>query len=249
VALLHQKAQPVVNSLINKGLVEEDFRGRPYNPSQTSSSKFLVLMTDGQNTRFFHLNDGFRSGSSPFWLSTYAGRDIVSVRRASHNDFAWYYPPTKQIIFRSRPYGLNGAKDCFPTRRGNICSPQVSAANSYTKRLSYPAFWEKRYTLKFVRQFSWLGDPGRMVSNKVDSDGNGIMDMDQRLLDQCSAAKETGITIYTIEMETATSSYQVLNDCASMRNGKRLHFKVSGLSISSVFSKIAADINKLRLIE
>lgn len=247
--LLNHLAQPVVSGLITDGLVHSDFQGRPFNPNSTASSKFVVLMTDGQNTNHHHLFDGYRTGPSPFWLNTYNGRDIMSVYRASSNSYQWFYPATGETRWSDHPYGVNGQSDCFYSyRHGNRCTPNGLNAPYKTKRLDWSELWTKKYTWGFVKRFPWLDTPGRLISNRNDSDGNGTRDIDQRLLDQCSAAKNAGITIYTIEMETPNTATNAMQQCASVKSGQRLHFKVSGLDMSAVFNKIAEDINRLRLI-
>ncbi|MHA6267983.1 TadE/TadG family type IV pilus assembly protein [Aliiroseovarius sp. CAU 1755] len=251
-ALLHHKAQPVVTSLIADQVVHGDFAGRPFNPATTASSKFLVLMTDGQNTNHHHLFDGFRTGLSPFWLNTYNDRDIMSVYRESSDSYQWFYPSTGETVWRPKPYGFQGANDCFPSRNGNKCTPYRTPENSITEQLTYEEFWAKKYTWGFLQRFDWLGAPGRKISNSDDSDGDGTKDIDQRLLDQCKAAKDSGMTIYTIEMETPDTATDAMQKCASVKGGERLHYKITqgdnSVNLSQVFSKIAEDINKLRLV-
>ena len=47
--------------------------------------KVIVLMTDGENTRQYDLQDQYRSGPSPFWRNPSNGR--LSIYRASTNRF------------------------------------------------------------------------------------------------------------------------------------------------------------------
>ncbi|MCK8483881.1 Tad domain-containing protein [Aliiroseovarius sp. S2029] len=259
-ALLHHKAQPVVSALIDDGKVDAAFAGRPFNPATTSSSKFLVLMTDGQNTNHHHLFDGYRTGPSPFWLNTHENWDIMSVYKADTNKYMWFLPATGETRWEEHPYGKNGRSDCFWSNKHgrDYCTPTRSEFDSYTSQLTWQELWKENYTWGFVERFDWLlpankNAPGRLISNSNDSDGNGTRDIDQRLLDQCTAAKNAGITIYTIEMETPDTATDAMQKCASTKVGESgkpelLHYKVSALDIGKVFSKIAADINKLRLI-
>ncbi|WP_432449863.1 pilus assembly protein TadG-related protein [Aliiroseovarius marinus] len=255
--LLNHMAQPVISGLITDGLVHSDFSGRPFNPNSTASSKFVVLMTDGQNTNHHHLFDGYRTGPSPFWLNSYPKHEpwhqpwnIISVYRASHDDYTWFYPATGETkIKMDHPFGENGRADCFYSYyHGNKCTPTSVNLVERTRRLDWSTFWAHKYTWGFVQRFPWLGTPGRLISNGNDLDGNGTRDIDQRLLDQCDAAKNAGITIYTIEMETPNTATNAMQQCASVKGGQRLHYKVSGLDMSAVFNKIAEDINRLRLI-
>ena len=274
-ALLHHETQPVITDLIGDGIVHTDFAKRPYDPGKTASSKFLVLMTDGQNTNHHYLYDGYRTGPSPFWLNTYNGRDIASIRRnvtffqdgaeVTEPRYLWYYPATGEYNpsigsnpenWHEEPYGFEGKADCFPSSSGSRCTPfEADPADSHTSQLNWETFWKLKYTWGFVERFDWLlptdpgmeDAPGVKISNFEDSDNDGTMDIDRRLLDQCDAAKNAGITIYTIEMETPNTATDAMQSCASVKDNKRLHYKVSGLDIGAVFKKIAADINKLRL--
>ncbi|MCB1332425.1 MAG: VWA domain-containing protein [Roseivivax sp.] len=67
------------------------------------------------------------------------------------------------------------------------------------------------------------------------------------LLDRiCDAAKEDGITIWTVAFETDSNGSQVLEQCASSPSH---HFDASGAELSDVFYSIARSINQLRLVE
>lgn len=272
-ALLHQEAQPAITSLIGDGVVNSNFAGRPYNPATTSSSKFLVLMTDGQNTNHHYVYDGYRTGPSPFWLTMAPykdskGRDkereIMSVYRASTDQYQWFYyrgsRSTPRTEWHDKPFG-DDPNDCFGYPYDDVCATETGTSwweeprVAEPTRLSWQNFWKRDYVWGYVERFSWLGDPGRLISNSNNSDGDAanIGDIDERLRDQCTAAKNAGMTIYTIEMETSSSTdTSSLESCASVKGGKRLHYKVtkgdSSVNLSQVFSKIAADINKLRLI-
>ncbi|WP_371171037.1 pilus assembly protein TadG-related protein [Aliiroseovarius sp. 2305UL8-7] len=280
-AFLHHETEPVVRSLIGEGKVSGDFLGRPYDPGRTASSKFLVLMTDGQNTNHHHLYDGYRTGPSPFWLNTYNGRNIVSIRRnvvvikdgeeVIEPRYLWFYPSTGEYQpsinsnpknWNEEPYGYEGNRDCFSSYYGSRCTPDVPKQNSYTTHLDYETFWRLKYTWGFVERFDWLlptdpeldSAPGRLLANAnsvqyIDNNNvsHSVGQIDKRLLEQCDAAKNAGITIYTIEMDAPSNTSDAMQSCASVKDGKRLHHKVSSVDISSVFSKIAADINKLRL--
>ena len=272
-ALLHHEAEPAITSLIGDGVVNSKFAGRPYNPATTSSSKFLVLMTDGQNTNHHHLYDGYRTGPSPFWLTNAPykdsrGRDkereIMSVYKSSTDEYLWFYyrgsRNSPRTEWHDHPFG-DDPDDCFSGSYDYVCATETGTSSWETPRVAEPTrlswqnFWKMDFVWGYVDRFSWLGDPGRKISNSNNSDGDlaGIGDIDERLRDQCTAAKNAGMTIYTIEMETSSSTdTSSLESCASVKGGKRLHYKVtkgdSSVNLSQVFSKIAADINKLRLI-
>ncbi len=75
----------------------------------------------------------------------------------------------------------------------------------------------------------------------------GPTDGDTYLDNICTAAKEAGIIVYTIGFEVAgTDAEPKMRSCASTPGN---FFLVEGVEISDAFRVIAADINKLKLIE
>ncbi len=282
-ALLHQDAQPAITSLItNDSLVHPDFRGRPFNPATTSSSKIIVLMTDGINSSNTTLKDGFRTGVSPIWYNS--DDRILSVlddrgtpENTTDDRWYWFNPENRRNRGRDlpygewqdHPYGHNGRNDCFYDYGiGTHCTPGRDPANSLTKRLDWKEYWQRGYTLRIFDSFPHIGNeigtPGRstggiFLSNSTSDayagdgfpnrqPGETYMNVDKLLIDQCDAAKAAGMTIYTIEMETPDTATNVMGGCASTKDGKLLHYKVdANLDLSTVFGRIAEDINRLRL--
>ncbi len=271
-ALLHHDAQPAITSLIDDNKISDEFSGRPFNSGTTASSKFLVLMTDGQNTNHHHLYDGYRTGPSPFAVThapyTNQGkeysREIMSIYRASTDKYLWFYYSggrTRRTEWHDHPFGAD-PDDCFGGSYKYVCATDPNPSRYKPTRVATPdnltweEFWAMDFVWGFVERFDWLlpagkNSPGRLISNSNDSDNDGNRDIDQRLLDQCTAAKNAGMTIYTIEMETPNTATDAMQKCASVKDKKRLHYKVTkhgSVNLSQVFSKIAQDINKLRLI-
>lgn len=277
VALLDPAMEPVISDMIGEGLVHNEFVNRPLDPVSASSSKIVVLMTDGQNTNQHQLADGYRTGPSLFWRNAETGMisvlDKGNLVDSDRDDmYLWFDPnETERTTRQNRgmpnyqrkklPFGLNGARDCHNNRHGTrLCS---SRGRDTTERLTWEEFWAAGYTWRMfeLAQHTRFGQrnnttnpiPGRLLSNSnfsgsVDTNGNPIREIDKRLLDQCDAAKAAGITIYTIEMETPNTATDAMQSCASIKEGKRLHYKVdANLDLSTVFGRIAEDINRLRL--
>ncbi|MBS8228882.1 TadE/TadG family type IV pilus assembly protein [Vannielia litorea] len=68
---------------------------------------------------------------------------------------------------------------------------------------------------------------------------------DNMLDNICDAAKDAGITVFTIGFEVTNHSAGVMRSCASSPSH---FFRVEGTEISEAFSAIARQINQLRLI-
>lgn len=70
--------------------------------------------------------------------------------------------------------------------------------------------------------------------------------MDTQLQAMCDMAQDQGVTVFTIAFEAPANGQTQLSDCASSPSH---YFNASGLQISTAFRAIAAQINRLRLIE
>ena len=83
---------------------------------------------------------------------------------------------------------------------------------------------------------AWLDRPGS-------SHGSGTKNA--RLDDICDAAKDTGITVFSVGFEVTSSSATVMRNCAS---SPAHYFDVEGLDLTDAFAAIAREISKLRLV-
>lgn len=254
VALLQNDMSSVVSSLIDDGEIIEGFRGRPINPALLESKKIVVLMTDGLNSNYMRLKDGYRTGPSPFWRNTRSSvlsiRDVRDPEDPDDDVYHWY----------NRPSGAPATADhAFGDGKYRRCSYYYGCSwvdePGDAKRMTYQEFWRKGYTWRIFESYDFLGEPGTYLANKPgkesagfypDNDGNGIMNVDQLLLDQCNAAKAQNIKIYTIELETEGGSGggSILERCAT---SKAHYFKVDGVDLAATFSLIGKDIRKLHL--
>ncbi|MFQ5622884.1 MAG: pilus assembly protein TadG-related protein [Paracoccaceae bacterium] len=82
----------------------------------------------------------------------------------------------------------------------------------------------------------------RLVDNDIGAKGDRLMHT------ICDAAKARNIVIYTIgfELSSDPAAAAALSQCASATDN---HFLVEGVQISSAFQTIAANIQKLRLVQ
>lgn len=90
-------------------------------------------------------------------------------------------------------------------------------------RIADPRAWEDFYTQRYSNGY-----------------GNALLD------DICDAAKDEGITIWTVAFETEASDADVLRNCAT---SPAHHFNADGTELEDVFYAIARAINQLRLTE
>ena len=228
-ALIDPAFQPAVElmTLGSSPRIIDEFKTRPSNYGNPSVKKFIVLMTDGENTYHRQLKSGYYDGMSPIWYSNdrngngYTGDEVFSVYRDSTNTY----------------------RD--PIRGYNSSSPYGAGAT----QLSYPDLWNSYNTDFYAngRYFAsggyWNDDGHTWLENPVEQFGSTTKNAN--LLNICAAARAENITIYTVGFETSVNSTAIMKQCASSDSH---HFDVDGDSIDDAFAAIARNIQKLRLM-
>ncbi|SMR72788.1 Putative Flp pilus-assembly TadE/G-like [Aliiroseovarius halocynthiae] len=269
------------NPLETSGLIHKVYKDRPFDPAIKSSRKIVVLMTDGQNTEALQMKPVTRSGESPIWTTNSGtkrwqdgrwrnARDgsVLSVYYPVRNQYRWHY------VLRTNRYGTDVTDriqawsdhpfgtlptDCLQRDRvRKICAGFKDPA-SKPRKLTYEQFWsEENYDVKFLeKQFPWLltSDGSNRPINR-DEEATYVVrrdDKNERLIQQCNAAKRNGMIIISIDMTSSGNYY--MRRCASRASldgsATRVlqYYKVSTTNIAATFSKLANDINKLRLTE
>jgi len=228
-ALIDPAFQPAVSAMTGGGAapIVAEFANRPSTYGNPSVKKFVVLMTDGENTYHRELKDAYRDGMSPIWYSNdrngngYTGDEVFSVYRESTGT---YRDPIRGYN-SGTPYGANATQ------------------------LSYPQLWNSYNTDFFAngRYFAsggyWNNDGHTWLENPVDTFQSDTKNAN--LLNICAAARAQGVTIYTVGFETSVASTSIMKQCASSDSH---HFDVDGNSIDDAFAAIARNIQKLRLM-
>ena len=250
VTMLDPSIETVVDGLVDDLEVNGAFADRPKAYGAANSQKVVVLMTDGQNTSQPYLYDEYRSGPSRVWtVDGDASKMSVHYENDpnTNTDDRWYWPWINQ--YKDHPWGV-GDKEC--TNYSYSYYYGYSCSNWKTEtRAAEQLDWQEVWLLK--RWGWWLDMPGTSwPGTKMSRSYNyhGFYDYtdgkDKRLLDLCTAAKNEGIKIYTIELETdgGGSGANVLESCSS---GDGYYFKVNGVDLVETFSTIGQDIAKLRL--
>jgi Putative Flp pilus-assembly TadE/G-like len=231
-ALLDPAARPVVASLYDGGFVDEAFADRPLDYTERGINKVIVLMTDGENTDQYYLYDGYRDGPSPIWrtedkVSTWSGSEYVySVYKASTNQYYWPHLGR----YEDHPYGTGTYRDCSYWS----CTTRTEAGGD-ALQLSYPELWKVK-PWNWYKSFDWLSSPGSR---------QGTTEKNDRLDDICTAAKDQGMTVFTIGFETSSWAGTVLQKCAT---DVGYYFDVDGMDLTDAFASIAREISKLKLV-
>lgn len=241
VALLDPLARPALSGLVSDGTVHEDFDGRPAAYMDDETLKFVVLMTDGENTQQYDVTDQYREGPSPFWrdpddgdFSVYydewdlywhedhdrwrdypdGGNDDDAVRL----DYAdlWHHVPVREI-----------EEDLFHRDAWEEHDNQNSGVNA----------WRRATIQSMGNEYDYWD----IIDQYVAADEG-----DRRLRQMCDVAHNQGVVVFAISFEAPSRGRQVMRHCAS---SDAHYYDVEGIDISNAFASIARTINQLRLVQ
>ncbi|MFD3189039.1 pilus assembly protein TadG-related protein [Sedimentitalea sp. HM32M-2] len=240
-ALLDPSLRPAINAMIGDGIVPADFAARPGNYNDGDTLKVIVLMTDGQNTSQYYINDGFREGPSDLWFNDQ--EDRWSVYYPPYD--AYYWPHNDQ--WADHPYGQDGMGCVGDSVASWSCSNRTEDGTA--ENVDYPDLWAyvslkanvKRRYYPFMNDSTaysqWYYDVRNYVNSTIKN---------ARTKAICDTAKDQQIIVFTIGFEAPDGGQAVLKDCAS---SDAHYFDVDGLEITDAFASIASSIRKLRLTQ
>ncbi|MEZ5912447.1 MAG: hypothetical protein R3D84_09685 [Paracoccaceae bacterium] len=219
--LLDTNAGDVVDGLIAQNVVKTAYSNRPLDPDNVDVLKVLVLMTDGENTTQYQIDDNYLTGTSNIWRRNSDGR--LSVYHSSHYGSSDYYSPRDNAWYSSPVGGTSGATQLDWADVWNYASVDYVAyyLNSKPMSQSFSGWWNTFIDSNY--------------SNK-----------NSRLDSVCDAAKAEEIVVYGIALEAPYNGQQVIKSCASSPGH---YFDVDGLEISTAFRAIASQISQLRLTQ
>ena len=267
-ALLDGSMRPVVDHLISENMISNDFQERPHLYTDGESLKIIVLMTDGQNTSQYYINDDFRTGDSNIWwndeqevYSVYVGLDDDDEDNDGVTEEPLFYWPLDDS-WQDHAYGEGTYEDtefervCRSYRRNGSCrryrtvettvlvdEPGSAEIVTYGELYAYT-------TLEWIVEDlyePWMSDDEAWddwyydVRNYVGSSSKNT-----RTDAICDAAKDEDVVIFTIGFEAPEAGQTVLENCAS---SAAHYFDVDGLEIQDAFSAIASAIAQLKLTQ
>ncbi|MDV7142650.1 pilus assembly protein TadG-related protein [Tropicimonas sp. TH_r6] len=218
--MLDPGMQDVLVELADDGLVDSDLVGQPFDYDRENTRKVLVVMSDGENTSSYDIHDEYRSGDSPLYL--YDG--TYSHEYTSGSKTYYYIKKSRDSYWSYSPYGGDKAD-----------------------QLSWPDVWEDisvtYYTYNFLRNM-YGGNYMDYYYDIVDVTGSDTKQ--SRTSTVCQAAKDAGILVFTIGMDTYGDGDATLKDCATEST---YFYDVESVDISNAFQSIALQINQLRLTQ
>ncbi len=241
VAMLDPEMRPAISEMASDGLVTADASQRPAGYNDPEAIKFVVVMTDGENTTQYDLKSEFKYGMSNVWIddrgnsNPHDDRFSVLVRdwSGTYNDvYFWHRYEYSSWNDRNRNYP-DGGND----------------ARRMTNAELYARFGTKAVAQKFYVRPYYDGFVSYNDYYDIYYGYEAIVGADQadnRLSDVCDAAKEKGIVVFAIAFEAPQRGRDALLDCASSPSH---YFDVEGVEITETFHAIARQINSLRLVQ
>ena len=221
VAMLDPTMRPVINAMIGDATVPfadrvpAVFQDLPRNYGGTGLVKVVVLMSDGENTHMPRMFDAVYEGS------------IADPDYAPH----WHSR-------RPSAAGFDQARSCSST-------DTVSGSDFLWRVFRGQVLPKERYRLNQNSCPNTVGDFIRYDGvNTRDESNDTIGRGDARLLEACRAAKDLGVTVYTIAFQLDNEDGQrPLKECASQDR----FYEATAENLSEVFTSIADNIETLRL--
>lgn len=241
VALLDPAARPVVSALVEDGLVLPQAADRPAEYSNPEAIKFVVVMTDGQNTTEYDLKWHHKYGFSDVWIDdrgTSSKSDdrfslLVRDQSGSSNDvYFWhrYEGSSWNYRYRNTPDGGANARRMTNVELFARFGTKAVARKLYRKPYYDNWISSSRYNDVYYAYEAIVGAGSA----------------DDRLSNICNAAKQAGIVVFAVAFEAPSAGQAALKDCAS---SAAHYFDVEGVEIAETFHAIARQINSLRLIQ
>ncbi|SMX47553.1 TadE/TadG family type IV pilus assembly protein [Maliponia aquimaris] len=240
-ALLDPAARPAISDMAYDGLVESQFAARPADYSDPETSKYIVVMTDGENTTQYDLKAQYKFGNSNVWIddrgtaSLTDDRFSVLVRdNPGTTPDVWYWP---RFDSSSASYRYRNTPD------GDASARRMANAELFARfgtRAVGSKFYSRPYNDGYVT-YAEYSDIYYAYTSIAGPD-----QADSRLEAICDAAKAQGVVVFAIGFEAPQRGLDAMSNCAS---SPAHFFDVQGADLTETFASIANTITQLRLTQ
>ena len=240
VGVLDPSFQSVVTGMISDNLAPASAAGFPVAHGTPDVLKYVVLMTDGINTRQRDLKDEFKSGPTRIWHSeTMADEDTHGHK--------WY---GYVVEMPDNPASERWYVPGLPTDTSDdYYLPEGDANVADAKQWDHHALFDRFAPKEAAEYFFEQSDTGayNAYEDAIETSNMGYSTADTDLKAICAEARTNEwIEIFTVAFEAPEAANTILAEC-SAKDGN--HFDVAGTNISEAFAAIAAEITKLRLTQ
>lgn len=248
--LLDASFQDIAQGMVDDNVVPASVAGSPVPFGTANVLKYVVLMTDGINTRQFDLKDEFKSGPTRIWYS----EDQATVPDPNDPN-----APGNIVEFNGflvempdAPADQRWYVPGDPTTNND--DQNVADLPADAVQWDHHQLFERFNPTDAADYFFGSSDPAAFAaySEAINQD-LGFSQADTDLASICAVARGTpgtdeadDIEIYTIALEAPEAANNLLAECS----GRELnHFNVVGAELSAAFNNIATQITQLRLTQ
>lgn len=236
-ALLDPSAQPVVTSMIATGDIETKFSGRPYAYTEENVLKVIVVMSDGQNTSQYTLDDEVSGG----YVNTADNMSNVWKYINTYIHKGRRYTDTRYVIYNPNRWGSN---KYFYTDRERTSGRWYSGPPANAEQMSYVELYDHASVRYIANYIMYPAGYNYNEWRYYKYSTVNASQKDTRMSAICTAAKNKDVLIFAIGFEVNNSNATKLSNCATSAGH---FFRVEGVEISEAFSSIAAQLHRLRL--
>ncbi|WP_170409099.1 TadE/TadG family type IV pilus assembly protein [Ruegeria atlantica] len=256
--LLDPQFQPVIAKLAADNVVPSKLNDRP-KAYESNVKKVLIVMTDGENTENWEINDAYRSGLSDVWYNP----NGQHAKRFCWRD--WWGNRVCEDVTRTGEYSVRITEEppeYFYTRQGTRGHSEPFEGEGNSRRLSYAELWNQ-VNLDWNARWNYGQWYGRDAAHRDWHEGaytyHSRTEKNTRTENICTALKNKNVEIYAIAFEAPEVGVNTMRNCAS---GTGRFFKVkdggnldggsddnSNMTLSQVFEAIATNIKQLRLTQ
>ncbi len=222
--LVDPSFRPVNVQLVAAGEVPPEFAILPFDYGARSTAKYIILMSDGQNTDEYVINDPYRSGLSPIYKNSSGALSIYHAERSGSSKY----------------YRLNSDNS----------GTWTTSPWSGSTQLKWPDVWAN-HPINFIAKelysdaWGWSGSQrNAFIASVRGATAPSVKDL--RTSQICTATKQKNVTVFTIGFEAPAAGLSALRDCATSPGH---FFDVNGVEISEAFQVIARRISELRLTQ
>lgn len=236
VGILDPSFGPVVTDLVDNSLLPAQMAGHPVAYDNVEVMKYVVLMTDGINTKQKDLKPAFKDGASRIWYSD---------TRANGNEYNGYLVEMPDNSASQRWY-VPGSPT---TTSDDVYLAEGDASVADAVQWDYHKLYQRFRTDDAAEYFfEHSGDNTAFnAHNDVVDESGGYTVADSNVRNICDTAKANDlIEIFAVSFEAPADAETLLQYCASKPGN---YFDVQGTQISDAFSAIATQISQLRLTQ
>ena len=261
VALLNPDFSDEVSAMVKAGDLPAAMNGLPGGWGNPDVVKYVILMTDGENTNFWDLDEPYKSGPTRVWYSDASTGGTTTYNETIEvvNADGTITPQVNTITADLGTY--NGYFVEMPDNpadqrwyRPNL--PTTTADDEYlaeadlpadSVQLDYHGLYQRFGVRSAARFFFQHSDPAAYTehfSNQVQLGWGQAVTQNRSICDQ--AKTNANITIFTVAFEAPVNGQELLEYCATAPG---YYFDVDGTDIGTAFKSIAGQIALLRLTE